>query len=65
MPDVETFAWLYDTYVAGGVTTDSDQGVIDLRGGEYGVWADNPTSPIAAAPLTVTGDADARIEGRA
>ncbi|MDF3016461.1 MAG: hypothetical protein K0R44_1686 [Thermomicrobiales bacterium] len=63
MPDVETFAWLYDTYVAGGVTTDSDQGVIDLRGGEYGVWADNPTSPIAAAPLTVTGDADARIEG--
>ena len=63
MPDVETFAWLYDTYVAGGVTTDSDQGVIDLRGGEYGVWADDPTSPIAAAPLTVTGDADARIEG--
>jgi len=63
MPDVDTFAWLYDTYVAGGVTTDSDQGVIDLRGGEYGVWADNPTSPIAAAPLTVTGDADARIEG--
>jgi hypothetical protein len=62
MPDVDTFAWLYDTYVAGGVTTDSDQGVIDLRGGEYGVWADNPTSPIAAAPLTVTGDADARIE---
>jgi hypothetical protein len=63
MPDVETFAWLYDTYVAGGVTTDSDQGVIDLRGGEYGVWADNPTSPLAAAPLTVTGDANARIEG--
>ncbi len=27
------------------------------------MWADDPTSPIAAAPLTVTGDADARIEG--
>ncbi len=63
MPDVETFAWMYDTYIAGGVTTDSDEAVIDLRGGEYGVWADNPASPIAAAPLTVTGDPDARIEG--
>ena len=41
----------------------SDQAVIDLRGGEYGVWADDPTSPIPAAPLTVTGDPDARIEG--
>ena len=63
MPDVETFAWTYDTYIAGGVTSDSDRAVIDLRGGEYGVWADDPTAPIAAAPLTVTGDADARIEG--
>jgi hypothetical protein len=63
MPDVESFAWMYEAYIAGGVTTDSDEAVIDLRGGEYGVWADNPTSPIAAAPLTVTGDPDARIEG--
>ncbi len=60
---IETFAWLYDTYIAGGVSTTSDQAVIDLRGGEYGVWADDPTSPLAAAPLTVTGDPDARIEG--
>jgi hypothetical protein len=63
MPDVESFAWMYEAHIAGGVTTDSDEAVIDLRGGEYGVWADNPTSPIAAAPLTVTGDPDARIEG--
>ena len=37
IPDVETFAWLYDTYVAGGVSATSDHAVIDLRGGEYGV----------------------------
>jgi hypothetical protein len=63
MPDVETFAWLFETYVAGGVSGASDHAVIDLRGGEYGVWGDDPTSPIPAAPLTVTGDPDARIEG--
>jgi hypothetical protein len=63
MPDVETFAWLYDTYVAGGVSATSDHAVIDLRGGEYGVWGDDPTSTVAAAPLTVTGDPEARIEG--
>ncbi len=62
-PDEESFAWLYDTYIAGGVSAPSDHAVIDLRGGEYGVWADDPTSPLAAAPLTVTGDPDARIEG--
>jgi len=62
-PDPQTFAWLYDTYIAGGVTSASDRAVIDLRGGEYGVWADNPVSPLPAAPLTVTGDPDARIEG--
>jgi hypothetical protein len=62
-PDEATFAWIYDTYIAGGVSATSDQSVLDLRGGEYGVWADDPTSPIAAAPLTVSGDPDARIEG--
>ncbi len=62
-PDPQTFAWIYDAYIAGGVTSASDQAVIDLRGGEYGVWADDPTSSIPAAPLTVTGDPDARIEG--
>ena len=63
MPDVEAFVWLYDTYIAGGVSATSDQAVVDLRGGEYGVWADDPASSVPAAPLTVTGDPDARIEG--
>jgi hypothetical protein len=63
MPDVDSFAWMYEAYIAGGVTSDSPTAVIDLRGGEYGVWADDPTSPMAAAPLAVTGDAEARIEG--
>jgi hypothetical protein len=62
-PDEESFAWIYDTYIAGGASTISDQVVVDLRGGEYGVWADDPTSPIESAPLTVTGDPEARIEG--
>ena len=62
-PPPETFAWLFDTYIAGGASVSSDQAVIDLRGGEYGVWGDDPTSSLPAAPLTVTGDPDARIEG--
>ena len=62
-PDPQTFAWLYDTYIAGGASSVSTESVIDLRGGDYGVWADDPTTPLAAAPLTVTGDPDARIEG--
>jgi hypothetical protein len=62
-PDPQTFAWLYDTYIAGGVSATSDRAVIDLRGGEYGVWGDDPTSTVLAAPLTVTGDPEARVEG--
>jgi len=62
-PDEETFAWIYETYIAGGVSATGDQSVIDLRGGEYGVWGDDPTSPLPAAALTVTGDPDARVEG--
>src|SRR5215217_1620899 len=62
-PDEESFAWIYDTYIAGGASATGDQSVIDLRGGEYGVWADDPTSPLPAAALTVTGDPDARVEG--
>ena len=41
----------------------STESVLDLRGGNYGVWADDPTAPLAATPLTVTGDPDARVEG--
>lgn len=55
--------WLYETYLTGGGSTFSPEVVVDLPGGEYGVWADDPASPLLAAPLTVTGDPDATIEG--
>lgn len=55
--------WLYETYLTGGGSTFSPEVVVDLPGGEYGVWADDPTSPLPATSLTVTGDPDARIEG--
>lgn len=63
MPGPEAYPWLYDTYIAGGVSAMNDEAVLDLPGGEYGVWADDPTSALAAAPLTVTGDPNSRIEG--
>jgi hypothetical protein len=59
----EADAWLYDTYIIGGGSVFSPDVVVDLKGGDYGVWSDDPTSPIAAAALKVTGDPDARIEG--
>jgi hypothetical protein len=62
----EQYAWLYDAYVAGGAAPApgaSTQVVLDLRGGNYGVWADDPSAPIPATALTVTGDQDAEIEG--
>jgi hypothetical protein len=62
-PDPAAFAWLYETYIAGGVSAATPQSVIDLRGGEYGVWGDDPVAELPAAALTVTGDPDARIEG--
>lgn len=66
MPPVEDFAWLYDTYLAGGpssLTDASRQVVVDLPAGNYGVWDEDPTSPRIAAALTVTGDPAARVEG--
>jgi hypothetical protein len=62
-PPPEEQAWLYDTYITGGGSVFSPEVVVDLKGGDYGIWADDPSSPLAAAPLTVTGDPDARIEG--
>lgn len=62
-PSSEELAWLYDTYITGGGSVFSPDVVVDLKGGNYGVWADDPTSPLAAAPLTVTGDPDAEITG--
>lgn len=58
-PSPEEVGWLYETYVIGGGSALSPASVVDLLPGSYGVWADDPTSPVAAAPLTVTGDAAA------
>jgi hypothetical protein len=66
MPPIEDFAWLFDTYVAGGPSSLSDhsrQAVVNLPAGNYGIWGDDPTGSIAAAALTVTGEADAEITG--
>lgn len=63
MPPTTEDDWLYETYLTGGGSTFSPEVVVDLPGGEYGVWADDPSSPLAAAPLTVTGDPDAVIKG--
>ena len=64
-PPPEEFAWLFETYIAGGVSASAPYAVIDLLGGEYGVWGDDPTSSIPATGLTVTGDPEAAIEGPA
>lgn len=66
MPPVEDFAWLYETYVAGGPSSFSDmsrQAVVNLPAGDYGVWGDDPFGALTAAALTVTGEADAEITG--
>jgi hypothetical protein len=57
--------WLYETYLTGGGSTFSPEVVVDLPGGKYGVWADDPATPLPAAPLTVIGDPDATISGPA
>ncbi len=49
--------WLYETYIIAGGSALGPMSVVDLLPGNYGVWADDPVSPIAAASLTVTGDA--------
>jgi hypothetical protein len=56
----DPFAWLYQTYIAGGVGAAPGQivqGIVDLRAGSYAVWADDPTAPVTPVALTVTGDA--------
>lgn len=63
-PEPEGLDWLYGTYITGGGSVYSPEVVVDLPAGDYGVWADDPVSPLAAAPLTVTGDPDpAAISG--
>lgn len=53
------YAWLYETYVVGAGSALSPASVVDLIPGRYGVWADDPTSTVAATSLAVTGDAAA------
>jgi hypothetical protein len=63
---LEAIAWLFDTYIAGGpstITEVSDQAVVNLPAGEYGVWDEDPFSDAAVPALTVTGDPGAEISG--
>jgi hypothetical protein len=62
-PPPESYLWLFEAYIPGGTIATSEapgQVVVDLRGGDYGVWT---LDPIPATALTVTGDPEARIEG--
>jgi hypothetical protein len=62
-PPPESYLWLFESYMPGGTVATTEipgQVVVDLRGGDYGVWT---LEPLPAAALTVTGDPDARIEG--
>jgi len=53
--------WYYQTYLAGGLTTDPEstsQGIFDLRPGTYVVWSGgDPEAPQPPVELTVTGEA--------
>lgn len=63
---LEAIAWLFDAYIAGGpssVTEVSDQAVVNLPAGEYGIWDEDPFSDAAVPALTVTGDPEAEISG--
>ena len=62
-PQPAGLEWLYDTFITGAGSALSPEAVVDLPAGDYGVWADDPVSPIPAAPLTVTGDPEEPITG--
>jgi hypothetical protein len=56
----DPLAWLYQTYIAGGVGAQPGQtvqGIVNLQPGDYAVWADDPSAPVTPVALTVTGDA--------
>lgn len=63
---LQEFLWFFETYIAGGPSTVndvSDQVVLNLPAGTYGVGDEDPFSTFAAATLTVTGDPAAEITG--
>lgn len=63
---MQGLAWLFETYIAGGPSTVNDvsnQAVVNLPAGEYGVWHEDPFSELPASALTVTGDPEAAVEG--
>lgn len=62
-PEPAGLGWLYETYITGAGSVFSPEVIVDLPAGAYGVWADDPVSPLMAAPLTVTGEADTTISG--
>ena len=53
------FAWVYETYIAGGAGAPpggTAQVIVDLKPGNYAAWAEDPEAPQAPVALTVTGD---------
>lgn len=51
--------WFYHTYIAGGVSVQAGQtgqAIIDLKPGNYAVWAGDPSVPLAPVAMTVTGE---------
>lgn len=59
----ECFTWYALVYHPGGVSAQAPQAILDLRGGEYGLWGPGVLSEHPAARLTVIGDRDAPITG--
>lgn len=57
-PPIEELTWIFETYVSGGPSTINPQVVVNLPAGDYGIWADDPASPMPVVGLKVTGDPD-------
>ena len=56
----DPLAWIFQTYIAGGVGAEAGQtvqGIINLEPGNYAVWADDPFVPIPPVAMTVTENA--------
>ena len=56
----DPLAWLFQTYIAGGVGAEAGQtvqGIVNLEPGNYAVWADDPFVPIPPVAMTVAENA--------